>query len=53
MSDFSEELTKLAVAEEDPDTSVFCNTGMRFPWLQKHVEAAGKRNNIEAFHLTA
>ncbi|XP_028616741.1 TATA box-binding protein-associated factor RNA polymerase I subunit A [Grammomys surdaster] len=46
MSDFSEELTKLGVAEENPDTSVFSNRGMRFPWLQKHVEAVvtgGKR----------
>lgn len=39
MSDFGEELTKLAVAEDNPETSVLSKTGMHFPWLHKHVEA--------------
>ncbi|XP_031193513.1 TATA box-binding protein-associated factor RNA polymerase I subunit A isoform X2 [Mastomys coucha] len=46
MDDFSEELTKFAVAEDNPETWVFSNAGMHFPWLQKHIEAAvtgGKR----------
>ncbi|GAB1285825.1 TATA box-binding protein-associated factor RNA polymerase I subunit A [Apodemus speciosus] len=46
MRDFSEDLTKLAAAEDNPETSVFTKTGMHFPWLQKHVEAVvtgGKR----------
>lgn len=42
MSDFGEELTKLAVAEDNPETSVLSKTGMHFPWLHKHVEAVGK-----------
>lgn len=39
MSDFSEDLTKLAGAEDNPETSEFSNTRMHFPWLQKHIEA--------------
>jgi len=42
MSDFSEELTKLAGAEDNPETSEFSKTRMHFPWLQKHIEAVGK-----------
>ncbi|XP_059136633.1 TATA box-binding protein-associated factor RNA polymerase I subunit A isoform X1 [Peromyscus eremicus] len=47
MSDFGEELTKLAVAEDGKrETSVFSNPGMHFPWLQNRVETVvtgGKR----------
>ncbi|EGV92521.1 HHIP-like protein 2 [Cricetulus griseus] len=39
MSDFDEELTKLALAEDGKrETSVFSNPGMHFPWLQERIE---------------
>ncbi|XP_051004027.1 TATA box-binding protein-associated factor RNA polymerase I subunit A isoform X2 [Acomys russatus] len=46
MSYFNEELAELAVAEQNRETSVLSETGMHFPWRQKHMETVvtgGKR----------
>lgn len=52
MSDFGEELTKLAVAENGKrETSVFSNPGMHFPWLQNRVETVGKWTASKPFAL--
>lgn len=53
MSEFRDELTRLAAAERDKrEASVLSNPGMHFPWLQERIETVGKWTNIEAFHFS-
>ncbi|KAM7050105.1 TATA box-binding protein-associated factor RNA polymerase I subunit A isoform 1-T1 [Molossus nigricans] len=47
MSDFSDDLLR-PMSEDDPgQTNVRSGSGMRFPWLQKHIESVATRGKKE------